>query len=135
MTDIQKFDSQSLMDGVRDRIKATFVSLIPDEQWDALIKKESEAFFGAKDRWGGYSNKYSDFEKLANEVMMKVATEKVEKFISEYKSTDWTDSSNSKLNEKLVALMSEKSSEILVGLLHRMFQDTVNSMVAYNRNQ
>lgn len=43
--EIEKFDPSKLMQGVKDRIKATFVSLIPDEQWDQMVKKEIDAFF------------------------------------------------------------------------------------------
>lgn len=30
---VEKFDPSRLMEGVKDRIKATFVSLIPDTEW------------------------------------------------------------------------------------------------------
>ena len=42
---IEKFDPSTLMQGVKDRIKATFVSLIPDGQWEELVQKEIDAFF------------------------------------------------------------------------------------------
>ena len=41
---IEKFDPSRLMDGVRDRIKATFVSLIPDDAWDKMVEKELYIF-------------------------------------------------------------------------------------------
>lgn len=41
---LQKFDPSKLMDGVRDRIKATFVSLIPDDAWDSMVEKEIYIF-------------------------------------------------------------------------------------------
>lgn len=42
--EIEKFDPSKLMDGVKDRIKATFVSLIPDELWDSMVEKEVYVF-------------------------------------------------------------------------------------------
>lgn len=33
---VEKFDPSTLMQGVKDRIKATFTSLIPDEQWEQM---------------------------------------------------------------------------------------------------
>lgn len=42
--EIEKFDPSKLMDGVKDRIKSTFVSLIPDEMWDAMVEKEIYVF-------------------------------------------------------------------------------------------
>jgi hypothetical protein len=44
-TQVEKFDPSKLMDGVKDRIKATFVSLIPDDQWEIMVKKEMDSFF------------------------------------------------------------------------------------------
>ena len=41
---IERFDPSKLMDGVKDRIKATFVSLIPDEAWDSMLEKEIYIF-------------------------------------------------------------------------------------------
>lgn len=37
---IEKFDPSKLMEGVKDRIKATFVSLIPDDMWNQMVEKE-----------------------------------------------------------------------------------------------
>lgn len=42
---IEKFDPSTLMQGVKDRIKSTFVSLIPDGQWDTMVQKEIDEFF------------------------------------------------------------------------------------------
>lgn len=50
--EIQKFDPSTLMQGVKDRIKATFVSLIPDEQWDAMVQKEIDSFFDPNSTYG-----------------------------------------------------------------------------------
>lgn len=38
------FNQNDLMQNVKDRIKATFVGLIPDEEWEALVAKEVKAF-------------------------------------------------------------------------------------------
>lgn len=43
--EIQNFDPSKLMQGVKDRIKATFVSLVPDDKWDEMVKTEIDAFF------------------------------------------------------------------------------------------
>lgn len=46
--DIEKFDPSKLMEGVKDRIKATFVSLIPDEAWEQMLEKEIYIFTTGK---------------------------------------------------------------------------------------
>lgn len=45
---IEKFDPSKLMDGVKDRIKATFVSLIPDDAWNSMVEKELYVFTTGK---------------------------------------------------------------------------------------
>lgn len=43
-TMIEKFDPSKLMEGVKDRIKSTFVSLIPDDAWEKMVEKEIYVF-------------------------------------------------------------------------------------------
>lgn len=45
---IEKFDPSKLMDGVKDRIRATFVSLIPDDAWSSMVEKELYVFTTGK---------------------------------------------------------------------------------------
>ena len=45
---IEKFDPSKLVDGVKDRIKATFVSLIPDDAWNSMVEKELYVFTTGK---------------------------------------------------------------------------------------
>lgn len=46
--EIEKFDPSKLMDGVKDRIKATFVSLIPDDAWNKMVEDEIYSFTEGK---------------------------------------------------------------------------------------
>lgn len=45
---LEKFDPSKLMEGVKDRIKSTFVSLIPDDKWEEMVDKEIKSFFEDK---------------------------------------------------------------------------------------
>lgn len=45
---VEKFDPSRLMEGVKDRIKSTFVSLIPDEMWNQMVEKEIYIFTTGK---------------------------------------------------------------------------------------
>lgn len=37
--------NNTIMDAIRDKIKGSFVELIPDTNWDAMVKSEVDAFF------------------------------------------------------------------------------------------
>lgn len=41
---MEKFDPSKLMEGVKDRIKSTFVSLIPDNLWETMVEREIYIF-------------------------------------------------------------------------------------------
>ena len=67
---VEKFDPSRLMEGVKDRIKSTFVSLIPDDQWEKMVEKEIYVFttgrieiksktdYDKKDEHGNYVTEY-----------------------------------------------------------------------------
>ena len=46
---VEKFDPATIMQSVKDKIKATFVSLIPDVQWEQMVKSEVDYLFKKKD--------------------------------------------------------------------------------------
>jgi len=79
---IQKFDPATLMQGIKDRIKSEFVSLIPDEQWNEMIKKETENFFREKET--GYSNRTyaSDFAILVRDELRKEAQKRLVDYLN-----------------------------------------------------
>lgn len=45
---IEKFDPTKIMEDVKNRIKGTFVSLIPDEMWSQMLEKEIYIFTTGK---------------------------------------------------------------------------------------
>lgn len=46
--ELEHFNPNKLMDGVKERIKSTFVSLIPDEVWSSMIERELYIFTTGK---------------------------------------------------------------------------------------
>lgn len=126
MTDIQKFDPATLMNGVRDRIKATFISLIPDEQWEQLVQKEVDDFFKQKE--DSYRREYkSDFQHVCRSVIHELATEKAKEFMKDYENTMW---SNGKIivNHKLKELIVSQAPDILESIIGSYFQTAINNM-------
>jgi hypothetical protein len=115
--DIEKFDPSKLMDGVRDRIKATFVSLIPDAQWEQLVQKEVENFFR------------KDLEALCKEILREACKEKVKETLKTYDTGIWDSNTNSyRASEILKKIMIENSSEIFASMLEGLAVDVVQRM-------
>lgn len=132
MSEIQKFDPSQLMQGVRDRIKATFVSLIPDEQWEQMIKKEADGFFAKKEN---YSNRdyISDFQQECRKVMNDVAKEKVILFMKTYDHQLWNGNIDMpEPTDALKQLLLKMAPELFVGMMSNMIQKTISEISRRN---
>lgn len=126
---IQSFDPSALMQGVKDRVKATFVSLIPDEQWEQMISREAEEFFRTKDRYQSAHSRISDFSIIVNEVLSTVARERINAFLVEYESHIWDGNSNMpRAGDLLKELMIKNAPEIFTSIFGNMMQNAINNM-------
>jgi len=128
-TEIQKFDPSTLMQGVRDRIKATFVSLIPDAQWEQLTQKEIDDFFKIRDDYRSQRDwrAMSDFQKICFEEFEKLTREKIKEMLALYVSESWSNN-GPKVNEELNKLLVLNAQPLFVSMMSGMFQQAINNM-------
>ena len=128
-TEVEKFDPSKLMDGVRDRIKATFVSLIPDAQWDDMVKKETDRFFEPKEGSNYYNNKKpSDFQNIVNEELMVVTKKKLSEYLNKKYETKYWSGGGLKASKALEKFILENSDKILLSVIGGMTQQMVSEM-------
>jgi hypothetical protein len=134
MSEIQAFDPSKLMDGVRDRIKSEFVSLIPEDQWKLLIDKEINRFFNvAKEVGYNPRERTTDFQDLVQYELKKETQRRVTEYLS---SPDFQvmygDYGQPIASQKVKELMVDSSGLILQnmigGMLSTMMQDYANQM-------
>lgn len=80
---VEKFDPSKLMDGVKDRIKATFISLIPDDAWNKMVKDEVDRFFAPNQSWNynGNRDKMSPFQLLVQTELTAEMTKKLRLYL------------------------------------------------------
>lgn len=132
MNSIEKFDPAALMNGVRDRIKATFVSLIPDSEWELLIQKECELFFAPRVKeqyWNNQKDNKSAFQLVCLEVMNEVAKEKVKEALMTFSNEVWDSCTNElKVSEKLKNLLIQHAPEIFSAMMGSSIQRIINDM-------
>ncbi len=152
---VEKFDPSTLMQGVKDRIKATFLSFIPDDQWEVLIKKEVDAFFDSeqtlifaekeKYKEGAWNStkyatleiKQSPFRALVWEHCYKV-TENIlkEKITKEYFSNVW-DGSDYELTNKMKTIIIDAAplaaAKFFQAISFNMMNDLKNTLMNNHR--
>lgn len=117
---------------VSDRIKSTFVSLIPEDQWKALVDKEIGVFFAPKDSNGyGRERKTSPFQDIVAQELEARFRADVLTAISEggYLSTYYVN--NGLVPSDAVKLLTEKLAPVIV---QNMFGGFVqNAVMAVER--
>lgn len=121
-TQVQKFDPATLMQGVKDRIKATFVSLIPEEQWEEMVKKEVDKFFREYEIRGDGRRYVSDFSSLVTSLLKEECERRMKEYLgsSEFQ-TIWADNGQKTINHAIREMMIENSGLILCNMYQEMF--------------
>jgi len=135
---IQKFDPAQLMQGVRDRIKSTFVSLIPDDQWEAMVKKESDGFFREKEINPHVNNRQYkfDFQLLVRDELHKEAQARMKKYLESPEFSDtWDNHGNTVASKAVKDMFIENSGQILAGFFAGMFQNALGQITSQLGNQ
>jgi len=133
---IQKFDPSTLMQGVKDRIKSEFVSLIPDEQWTEMIKKEAENFF--KEKETGYSNRSyaSDFAILVRDELKKEVQKRLTDYLSSPEfNTMYGEHGQPIAAQKVKELIIDNSGLILQNMFGGMFSIMLSDFSQQLRNR
>ena len=129
---VEKFDPSKLMDGVKDRIKSTFVSLIPDAQWEQMCDTEMKKFFEPEPKYG-YNNRIegynpSQFSQIVSELMKEKCKEYLKELLAkpEYSITQvWESSSHSMTGGKKTTL-----SDHLDNMVKEKMPEMMNAMFA-----
>jgi hypothetical protein len=118
-TEIEKFDPSKLMDGVKERIRATFVSLIPDAAWDQMVKGVVDEFMTDRRSWSD-SHQPSPFKTE----ILRLLKEEVGKRVQAYFSTpEWenqwrTDGVGGQIaGSKVREIIKENMGDIVTGML------------------
>lgn len=138
MSEIAAFNPNQFQDKVRDRIRAAFVELIPEDQWNALVQKEIDAFLTTREeRVSGYSYETrvvvrpSALRQAVWDVLAEEAKKRARVMLD---SPEWQSMWNGErevLGESLAKFVEEAAPV----LLKSMFTNAVQTAVASLRSQ
>lgn len=125
---IEKFDPSTLMQGVKDRIKATFVSLIPDEQWTEMVRSEVNKYFAPG--YDGYGNRpsYSDFTRTVHDVLNQVAKDKLNELLAQPEFTVVWKGNNYDISDILRKEIIEKAPDIFATMISNSVATTIQNL-------
>lgn len=128
------YDATKLMDAVRDRIKAEFVGLIPEDTWRQMVKAEVDRFFKDGDVYSyGYGNDRkalpSQFQSVVWEALKEDTKLRVKAFLESPEwEGEWDGQGGRKAGEAVKKIVVEKSGEIVSSMLANAMQQAIEAM-------
>lgn len=114
---IQKFDANQAMENVREKIKDTFVSLIPDQQWKEMVEKEVNSYFKETEERYDTRNYSSRFTKDVHSCLKEEVEKRTKEYLQTEFSNTWWDNGVPKCNEKVKEIIINNSGEILAQMI------------------
>ncbi|QQO97231.1 hypothetical protein M1M30_gp131 [Maribacter phage Colly_1] len=125
--EIKPFKPEDLMDGVRAKIKSTFVDLIPEEAWDAMVKAEVNSFMSPKS-YNNYNRteQVSNFQFVIRDVLTEATREKCKELLNdpEFSSGMWQNGTEQP-SQFIKQFMLDNANELMMGMFGSMFQQAL----------
>ena len=125
--EVVKFNPAQIMQGVKDKIRATFVELIPDEQWNAMVQTEIEEFITPGTTSNNYqqSKQPSSLARIVQDELEKDLRVRLKELLAgpEWQE-QWTNGKQT-ANDKIRQLLIDNSPEIMSKLLSSAIQQAV----------
>lgn len=128
--EIEKFDPSKLMQGVKDRIKATFVSLIPDEQWEQMVQKEINDYFKPITESSGYNYKreVSNFTFDIHTIIKDIVKNKIIEILNQPDFALSWDGNKTILSEVMRERLIKYAPEIFISMLEGSMANAINQL-------
>lgn len=124
INEIVKMDSEKAAAVIRDRIRASFISLIPDDQWDKMIQTEIDAFMKPQTE-RGYSGERvvpSGFSTVIKEELTKTLKTKLEEHFSSPQWQSHWEGCKPVASEMMRTMIIEHTPEIMAYMFQSAFQ-------------
>lgn len=123
--EVKKFDVNEAMKNVKDRIKDAFVTLIPDEQWNEMVKKEIDTYFQKNEERYDNRSYRSDFTRDVHSVLQQEVKERVKKYLTENFNSVWSANGTQICNEKVEEMVTKNAGKILADMIGATIQQTL----------
>jgi hypothetical protein len=124
-TAVQPYDPARLMDAVRDRIKAEFVGLIPEDAWRQMVDAEIKRFFARTTVQTNYGRdtetRPSPFESLVAEMMRERSKELVRQALE----AQWDNTTQEHASPLLAECLAKYGQDIFAATFRGMFENAL----------
>lgn len=116
--EIEKFDANKAMQSVKEKIKDAFVSLIPDSQWDEMVKKELDDYFKVREDNNYNQNRYgSNFTRDVHALLKEEIDSRVKNYLATNFTTVWFHNGIAICDSKIEEMIVKNSGKILTDMI------------------
>lgn len=135
-TDVTKFEPTNFVDKLRDKMKQSMIDLIPEEQWNSMLKSELDNFFNDKTERGAYSHNTvpSEFKVAVRRIISEEVQKKVKDMLHSPEWEPYWKNNEMLAGEKIAELLKEYGAQILNAWLSGAIQDVVQRMRSHAGN-
>ena len=129
--EVTKFDPTTYVDKVRDRIKQSLIDVIPDAQWDALLRAEIDAFFvktKTASQYGEQREQPSEFHRIVTGVIAEETKKRVQAALNGPEWTAYWDGTKMKIGDEIGRIARENGAAILAKWLEAAFAQVVDGI-------
>jgi hypothetical protein len=132
-TEVTKFDPATYVDKVRDKIKQSLIDIIPDEQWNTMLKAEIMMFFeGRQERANTYNNEMrkvpSEFHRIAMNVIEEETKKRVRDMLHTSEWTTYWDGTKQAAGEEIARIARENGAAILAKWLESAIAQVIDGL-------
>lgn len=124
---IKKFDMNEAMKNVKDKIKDAFITLISDEQWNEMVKKEIDFYFQKKEERYDNRNSSSDFTKDVHSVLQQEVKDIVKQYLNDNFNATWYDNGVPICNAKVEEMITKNAGKILSDMIGGTIQMAIQN--------
>lgn len=115
--EVTKFDATEALKSVKERIKEAFVSLIPDDQWNEMVKKEVDTYFQVKEEGYGERGRSSSFTRDVHTCLQDEVRTRVKEYLQENFNNVWYDNGLPVCNAKVEEMITKNAGKILSDMI------------------
>ena len=130
----QTFDPNAAVEAIRNKIRRAILDVIPQDQWDAMIRAEMHAFMNdttTRDQWGHTKHTEARIRVIARELLEADARKRVNALLSSPEwSAKWDTTGDTEASDAVKAYLEENAGKILNKWVGTAIQQVVNQ-IAY----
>lgn len=128
--EVTKFDPANYVDKVRDKIKQSLIDVIPDDQWNTMLRAEIESFFKTRtySHYGEQKEQPSEFHRIVLNVLEEETKKRVRDMLSGSEWVSYWDGTKLKVGDEIGRIARENGAAILAKWLESAIGQVIDSI-------